>query len=77
MRSLCLFVNHLRRPLEYAGWSPRCVVLKRQKGSQGVGLGGEARGAPPSLAAGHTHTAGVSLKGQFTQHPDFSVLIFE
>lgn len=58
--------NHLRRPPVRAGWSLGCVSLKWQQGSerersQEMEKGGEAGGAPPSLAAGgHTHTAGVS-----------------
>ena len=69
MCSLSLSVDHLTRPPGHAGWSPRRVSLKWQQGSerkrsQEVEKGGEAGGAPPSLAAGDTHThrhaAGVS-----------------
>lgn len=67
MQPCGVFVNHLTRPPEHSAWSLWCVSLKWQQGSerkrsQEVGKGGEAGGAPPSLAAGdtHTHTAGVS-----------------
>lgn len=57
-RGLC--VNHLKRPSVCAAWSLWCVFLKWQQGSQEVGWGGEAGGAPPSLAAGDTYGAGMS-----------------
>lgn len=54
-------VNHLRRPPVHVGWSLVRVSLKWQQGSerkrsQEVEKGGEAGGAPPSPAAGDTHT---------------------
>lgn len=60
----CIYVacvNHLRRPPVHVGWSLVRVSLKWQQGSerkrsQEVEKGGEAGGAPPSPAAGDTHT---------------------
>lgn len=63
MKTGRLSVDHLRRPDEHAGWSQSSVFLRRWQGSrmkkkrrsQEVGVVG-AVGAPPSLAAGQTHT---------------------
>lgn len=56
-----LLVNHLKRPLVRSAWSRCSVSLRGQQGSerkrsQEVVEGGEAEGAPPSLAARDTST---------------------
>lgn len=56
------------RPPVHAGWSLLCVCLKMQqeperKRSQEAVKAGEAGGAPPSLAAGDTHTPMVGVGG--------------
>lgn len=80
MQTCGLLGNHLTRPPVHAGWSLWWVSSKWQQGSerkrsQEVGKGGEAGGAPPSLAARdtHTHSRGEQLlKGPFV----FVLLLF-